>query len=50
VFKNDPVMVARIFKSLLAGELANVFMRVVFAVIGNSEISANHRAFAEEFG
>lgn len=49
VFKNDPVMVARIFKALLAGEFANVFTRVVFAVIGRSEISANHRAFAETF-
>ncbi|CAN5191987.1 hypothetical protein BH11MYX1_BH11MYX1_14390 [soil metagenome] len=49
VFKNDPVMVARIFKALLAGEFANVFARVVFAVIGNSQISANHRAFAEAF-
>ena len=49
VFKNDPVMVARIFRALLAGEFANVFARVVFAVIGNSEISANHRAFADAF-
>ncbi len=49
VFKNDPKMVARIFKALLAGELANAFARVVFAVIGNSETSANHRAFADAF-
>ena len=50
VFRNDPVMVADIFKKLLAGDLANVFTRVVFAVIGTSETSANHRAFAEAFG
>lgn len=50
VFKNDPVMVARIWKGLLTGEHANVFARVVFAVIGTSQSSANHRAFAEAFG
>jgi uncharacterized protein (TIGR02452 family) len=50
VFRNDPVMVARIFKQLLAGEFAGVFERVVFAVIGTRENSANHRAFAEAFG
>ena len=49
VFKNDPVMVARIFKRLLADEFAGVFERVVFAVIGTVETSANHRAFAEAF-
>ena len=50
VFRNDPVMVARIFKQLLAGEFAGVFGRVVFAVIGTRESSANHRAFADAFG
>ncbi|MEO6774456.1 MAG: TIGR02452 family protein [Kofleriaceae bacterium] len=50
VFRNDPVMVAQIFKALLAGDFANVFARVVFAVIGTRDSSANHRAFAEAFG
>jgi putative RNA 2'-phosphotransferase len=50
VFRNDPVMVADIFKKLLARDFASVFARVVFAVIGTSESSANHRAFAEAFG
>jgi len=50
VFRNDPVMVADIFKKLLAGDFANTFGRVVFAVIGTHESSANHRAFAEAFG
>ena len=50
VFRNDPVMVAEIFKQLLAGDFAGVFGKVVFAVIGTSESSANHRAFAEAFG
>jgi uncharacterized protein (TIGR02452 family) len=50
VFRNDPVMVARIFKQLLAGEFAGVFERMVFAVIGTRENSANHRAFADAFG
>jgi len=49
VFRNDPVMVAQIFKALLARDFANVFARVVFAVLGTSESSANHRAFAETF-
>ncbi len=49
VFRNDPVMVARIWKALLTGEFANAFARVVFAVIGTSETSANHRAFARAF-
>jgi uncharacterized protein (TIGR02452 family) len=50
VFRNDPVMVADIFKKLLARDFASVFARVGFAVIGTSESSANHRAFAEAFG
>jgi putative RNA 2'-phosphotransferase len=49
VFRNDPVMVADIFKRLLACDFATVFARVVFAVIGTPESSANHRAFAEAF-
>ena len=49
VFRNDPVMVADIFKKLLARDFAGVFERVVFAVIGTRESSANHRAFAEAF-
>ena len=49
VFKNDPVMVARMFQRLLADEFAGAFHRVVFAVIGSSQTSANHRAFAETF-
>jgi uncharacterized protein (TIGR02452 family) len=49
VFRNDPVMVAQIFKMLLAGDFANVFARVAFAVIGTPESSANHRAFAAAF-
>jgi uncharacterized protein (TIGR02452 family) len=48
-FRNDPVMIADIFKTLLARELAGVFGRVVFAVLGTSASSANHRAFAEAF-
>ena len=50
VFRNDPVMVADIFKQLLARDFAGIVRRVVFAVIGTRESSANHRAFAEAFG
>lgn len=49
VFRNDPVMVARTFHALLHGEFAGAFRRVVFAVLGTPEISANHRAFADAF-
>jgi uncharacterized protein (TIGR02452 family) len=49
VFRNDPVMVADVFKNLLARDFAAVFARVVFAVIGTPETSENHRAFAEAF-
>jgi putative RNA 2'-phosphotransferase len=49
VFRNDPVMVADIFKKLLARDFAAVFARVVFAVIGTPETSENHHAFAEAF-
>jgi putative RNA 2'-phosphotransferase len=50
VFRNDPVMVARIFQQHLTAEFAGAFARVVFAVIGKPETHANHRAFAETFG
>ncbi len=49
VFGNDPAQVARIFAELLAGPFANVFVEVVFAVLGTRETSANHRAFADVF-
>ncbi|HTR51328.1 MAG TPA: TIGR02452 family protein [Kofleriaceae bacterium] len=50
VFGNDPAMVADAWKVLLAGDYARAFDRVVFAVLGDRESSANHRAFADAFG
>lgn len=46
VFGNDPVMVADAFATLLAGEFANAFPEVVFAVPGDGP---NHEAFAKRF-
>ncbi len=46
VFGNDPVMVADAFATLLAGEFANAFPEVVFAVPGDG---VNHEAFAKRF-
>ncbi len=50
VFGNDPALVARIFRDLLAGPYKDAFAEVVFAVLGTRETSANHRAFADVFG
>lgn len=50
VFGNDPALVARTFRDLLAGKYAGAFAEVVFAVLGTRETSANHKAFADEFG
>lgn len=41
-------MVADAFRRLLAGDFANAFDEVVFAVMGGTS-SANHRAFADAF-
>jgi uncharacterized protein (TIGR02452 family) len=49
VFRNDPATVARSFRALLAGDFAHAFARVVFAVLGTSETSENHRAFVDAF-
>ena len=46
VFGNDPVMVADAFATLLAGEFANAFPEVIFAVPGDG---VNHEAFAARF-
>lgn len=46
VFGNDPVMVADAFATLLAGEFANAFPEVIFAVPGEGP---NHEAFATRF-
>lgn len=46
VFGNDPVMVADAFGTLLAGEYANAFAEVIFAVPGDGP---NHEAFAKRF-
>jgi uncharacterized protein (TIGR02452 family) len=50
VFRNDPMLIAEIWKSLLASEFAGAFAEVVFAVLGTRETSDNHRAFADAFG
>lgn len=50
VFGNDPALVARIFRDLLAGKFQGAFAEVVFAVLGTRETSANHKAFADVFG
>ncbi|NVB81011.1 MAG: TIGR02452 family protein [Kofleriaceae bacterium] len=50
VFGNDPALVAKIFRDLLAGKYAGTFTEVVFAVLGTRETSANHKAFADVFG
>jgi putative RNA 2'-phosphotransferase len=49
VFGNDPAIVADAWRSLLAGAFAGAFDEVVFAVLGDRESSANHRAFADAF-
>lgn len=49
VFRNDPAVVADAFQQLLAGEYRGAFAEVVFAVLGDRESSANHRAFADAF-
>jgi uncharacterized protein (TIGR02452 family) len=50
VFRNDPVLVARTFKALLAGTFANAFREVVFAVFDASKERKIFQAFASEFG
>jgi len=48
VFGNDPAMVARVFRDLLATEYADWFAQVVFAVLGGAG-TPNHDAFASVF-
>ena len=47
VFRNDPEMIAKIFRDALTGEYKNNFSRVVFAVPGNDK--RNHDAFERQF-
>ncbi len=47
VFKNDPGMIADLFRAALRTRFAGVFGTVVFAVPGAD--GENHRAFAERF-
>lgn len=48
VFGNDPTMVARVFRELLANHYENWFHEVVFAVLGGPG-STNHDAFSAVF-
>ena len=48
VFGNDPALVADAFAVPLAGDFANAFDEVVFAIHGGE--GANHAAFAATFG
>jgi len=47
VFRNDPRMVADAFSSLLAGEFADVFDQVIFAIYDKSPEQAVVKAFAQ---
>ncbi len=49
VFRNDPQMVATVFKKLLEGQFKNVFDQVVFAVYDKSKGSPVYTAFEEVF-
>lgn len=49
VFRNDPQMVARVFKDLLEGQFKNVFAEVVFAVYDKSKGTPVYAAFEEVF-
>jgi uncharacterized protein (TIGR02452 family) len=49
VFKNDPKMVAKVFKNLLETTFKNVFEEVVFAVYDKSKGTPIYAAFEEVF-
>ena len=50
VFKNDPEMIADLFRSALVTRFAGVFARVVFAVFDSSADGHVLRAFQDRFG
>lgn len=50
VFKNDPEMVAEVFKELLEGKFEGVFEEVVFAVYDRSASQGTIAAFRSTFG
>jgi uncharacterized protein (TIGR02452 family) len=49
VFRNDPEMVAKVFKDLLENSFKNVFAEVVFAVYDKSKGTPVYGAFEEVF-
>lgn len=49
VFKNDPVMIAGLFRESLAAQFAGVFERVVFAVLDFSPAEATIGPFRQRF-
>jgi uncharacterized protein (TIGR02452 family) len=49
VFRNDPQLVARVFKAWLETKFAGVFEHVIFAVFDRSKDRAVYSAFAEAF-
>ncbi len=49
VFKNNPHLVAEVFKNLLEGQFKNVFAQVVFAVHDKSKGTPIYTAFEEVF-
>jgi len=48
VFRNDPVLIAKMFKELLNGKYKNVFNKVVFSIYSKDERFI--KPFREEFG
>jgi uncharacterized protein (TIGR02452 family) len=49
VFRNDPKLVARVFKNLLGNQFKNVFEEVVFAVYDSSKDKSVFLAFESNF-
>jgi uncharacterized protein (TIGR02452 family) len=49
VFRNDPNLVARVFKIWLETKFAGVFEQIIFAVFDRSKDQAVYSAFAEAF-
>lgn len=49
VFRNEPAIVAQLFKEVLAEKFQNSFKKIVFAVFDTSDKQVNFKAFADLF-